>query len=167
MCELFSSLYFVLMILFPPRDLLIITIPACHVSPYLSLFSSLMTYLYSLRMRALIRQSPTRSGWRTATLSPRHHYILALSLASPSHSVEVWDTRTANIVKVFQGPSEGSYDLAQHPYLPLATSVTAAGSLVLMSRPSTERWSAFVPDFEEMSNNQEYRVRVYPQSISS
>lgn len=63
-------------------------------------------------------------------------------------------------MKTIEGPKEGILDLQWHPFSPVVVSCAASsGVIFIWTTNYTERWSAYAPNFTELTQNEVYLER--------
>lgn len=97
--------------------------------------------------------------WKKSVFSANDEYVVAVSQEQSAHSIYIWNRAFGQLIKILQGPKEGTYDICHHPILPVIASLTAFGCLYIWAKSYMENWSAFAPNFEELEDNTEYEER--------
>jgi COMPASS component SWD1 len=96
--------------------------------------------------------------WKTGTFSYDQEYIIAGSADRPSHKINVWSFEGI-LEKTLEGPQEGVMNLQWHPRRPVIASCSSNGAVFIWAVRQTENWSAFAPDFQELTENVPYIER--------
>ena len=93
--------------------------------------------------------------WKSATFSSDQEFVVAGSAEKPVHNIYIWSIE-GMLVKRLEGPSEGIMHLEWHPKKPVLASCSTQGVVFIWSVRQTENWSAFAPDFQELTENLPY-----------
>lgn len=93
--------------------------------------------------------------WKSATYSNDQEFIIAGSAEKPVHNIYIWSIE-GMLFKRLEGPTEGVMHLEWHPFKPVLASCSTQGVVFIWSVRQTENWSAFAPDFQELTENLPY-----------
>ena len=100
-----------------------------------------------------------RVSWKRCCFSGSSGgYVLAGCGERSSHAVYIW-SRAEELVKVLHGATEGLLDLCCHPLHPILLTCCTAGRCYVWAKQahSKEELYAFAPDFQLLTDNEEYR----------
>ena len=97
--------------------------------------------------------------WKCACLSSCSTFVLAAANSASEHHVYVWNRATGKLEAVLEGPHEGVEDMLWHPEKDILLTVCNSGYAYIWAKAYVENWSAFAPDFQELSHNVEYVER--------
>lgn len=97
--------------------------------------------------------------WKCACLSSCNTYVLAAANSASEQHIYVWNRKNGTLEAVLEGPHEGVEDMLWHPEKDILLTVCNSGYSYIWAKAYVENWSAFAPDFQELSHNVEYVER--------
>eukprot|EP00898_Chlorokybus_atmophyticus_P008255 jgi/Chlat1/8430/Chrsp80S07845 len=112
-----------------------------------------------LRFKKEFKDGVNRRTWKTACFSGNGDYVIMSGAEKAQHVIYIYSTNFGQLVRMLEGPPEGTLDLACHPVQPIIASVASSGFVYIWAKSCTENWSAFAPDFKELEENEEYVER--------
>lgn len=100
-----------------------------------------------------------RLQWNSIALSMTQDFLIA-STYHATHSIYMWDTHSASLIKIYTGPKEELISVDWHPVRPaIASSGLDSGAVYTWKNRPPQRWSALAPDFVEVEENVIYEER--------
>ncbi|KXS10885.1 WD40 repeat-like protein [Gonapodya prolifera JEL478] len=109
------------------------------------------------------RDDIDRGQWAGCRISNDGDYVIGGNAAK--HQLFIWyripdpDGEVVTLVSKLDGnySTGGLVDFDMHPYRPIIASVAKQDKVLIWEPNSPENWSAFRPDFTEVSENKEYQ----------
>ena len=102
----------------------------------------------------------SRGQWSAAAFTRDGERVLGAS-AGGAHELHVWRRADGVVERVASGAAEakGIAQLEAHPTRPMCVALGSNGVMYAWSKSHDECWSAFAPDFVELTENEEYVER--------
>ena len=102
----------------------------------------------------------SRGQWSAGAFTRDGERVLGAS-AGGAHELHVWRRADGVVERVASGAAEakGIAQLEAHPTRPMCVALGSNGVMYAWSKSHDECWSAFAPDFVELTENEEYVER--------
>lgn len=98
-----------------------------------------------------------KGSWLNAVVSHDGRHVVGAHASMSTHRLNMWDRATGKLVYILEGPQGvGMKDIAWHPCRSLMVTIGTSFKVYIWAPIYNEDWSAFAPDFKELSENQDY-----------
>ncbi|CAL5218844.1 g575 [Coccomyxa viridis] len=114
--------------------------------------------LLTLSKQEFHNSTVERLPWQGAAFSQDSEHMVGVT---PEHKIYAWSLHTGKLEKFleFEGSSDNCVHMSWHPQRSCFVTVGSSGKIYVWAKVYKENWSAFAPDFEELTENKEYVER--------